>query len=246
MILLIVTFAVVLFYAEKYSLKHVLDRVTFCTSLDSGVVEPGESFSWSMTIRNGKRSMVPYLRVRELVPEGLVFADGSGKVGDKWCSWLVSTLYLGRYQNVVLTREVFLPKRGRYFFRGASVDAGDFLGIRSVTETYPELREIVIKPERCTLPELSEILGGYFGENSVRESLMEDPIEIIGFRDYTGREPFRAISWTQSARYSRLLVKQYENTIDFSCTVLLNSDCPKQKKSGTASGTVFFHCPQCM
>ncbi|MCD7812571.1 MAG: DUF58 domain-containing protein [Lachnospiraceae bacterium] len=229
MILLIAVFAVVLYFAEKYSLKHVLDQVTFCTSLDRVVVEPGEAFSWSITIRNGKRMMVPYLRLRELVPEGLVFTDGSGKVGDKWCSWLVSTLYLGRHQKVVLNREVSIPKRGRYFFRGVSVDAGDFLGLRSVTDTYPELREIVVKPQRCDLSEPGELLGGYLGENSVRNSLMEDPIQTAGFRDYTGREPFRAISWSQSARYNRLLVKQYENTAEFSCTVLLNTDCPRQE-----------------
>ncbi|MCC8101209.1 MAG: DUF58 domain-containing protein [Clostridiales bacterium] len=233
MILLIAVFAVVLYYAEKYSLKHVLDQVTFCTSLDKVVVEPGEVFSWSMTIRNGKRMMVPYLRLREHVPEELVFADGSGKVGEKWYSWLVSTLYLGRHQKVVLKREVSIPKRGRYFFHGASVDAGDFLGIRSVTDTYSEMHEIVVKPQRYPLSELTELLGGYLGENSVRKSLMEDPIEIIGFREYTGREPFRTISWTQSARYSRLLVKQYENTTEFSCTVLLNTDCSKQMNQGT-------------
>ncbi|MCD8014285.1 MAG: DUF58 domain-containing protein [Lachnospiraceae bacterium] len=224
MILLILAFAAILYVAEKYTLKHVLDKVSFETTLNRSVVEPGEAFSWAMTVRNGKRMLVPYLRLRENVPEGLLFADGSEAVGGKWYTWLISTLYLGRYQKVHMSREVKLEKRGRYFFQGASVDAGDFLGIRSVTQSYPELCEVVVKPKRLESLQLTELLGGYFGEHPVPKSLMDDPINIIGFRDYTGREPFRSISWTQSAKYGRLLVKQFEHTTEYSCTVLLNVD----------------------
>ncbi|MCD7955337.1 MAG: DUF58 domain-containing protein [Lachnospiraceae bacterium] len=229
MILLIAAFAVILYFVEKYSLKHVLDKVTFETAADKGVVEPEEAFSWSITIRNGKRMMVPYLRLRENIPEGLLFADGSGPVGSTRFSWLTSTLYLGRRQKVCLSRDVMLPKRGRYFFHGAFVEAGDFLGIRSVTENYPELKDVVVKPRRSDSPELAVLLGGYLGEHSVRKSLMEDPINTISFLDYTGREPMRSISWIQSARHNRLLVKQYDHTAEFSCTVLLNVDCPSSR-----------------
>ncbi len=225
MILLILAFAAVLYVAEKYTLKHVLDEVSFETALNRSVVEPEEAFSWAMTVRNGKRMLVPYLRLRENVPEGLLFADGSGPVSGKWYSWLISTIYLGRFQKVHMSREVMLMKRGRYFFQGASVDAGDFLGIRSVTQSHPEFCEIVVKPKRMDAFRLSELLGGYFGEHQIQKSLMDDPINITGFRDYTGREPFRSISWTQSAKSGRLLVKQFEHTTEYSCTVLLNVDC---------------------
>ncbi|MCD8019222.1 MAG: DUF58 domain-containing protein [Clostridiales bacterium] len=229
MILLILAFAAILYFAEKYSLKHVLDKVTFETAVDRGVVEPDETFSWSITIRNGKRMMVPYLRLRENIPEGLLFADGSGPVGSTRLSRLTSTLYLGRRQKVCLSRDVMFPRRGRYFFRGALVEAGDFLGIQSVTETYPELKDVVVKPRRWDSPELLELLGGYLGEHFVRKSLMEDPIDTISFRDYTGWEPLRSISWIQSAKHNRLLVKQYEHTAEFSCTVLLNVDCQNDR-----------------
>ncbi|MCD7745971.1 MAG: DUF58 domain-containing protein [Lachnospiraceae bacterium] len=229
MILLIVAFAIVLYFAEKYTLKHVLDEVSFETALNRSVVEPEEAFSWSMTVRNGKRMLVPYLRLRENIPEGLLFADGGGPVSGKWYSWLISTIYLGRFQKVHMSREVMLGRRGRYFFQGVSVDAGDFLGIRSVTQSYPEFCEIVVKPRRVESLQMSELLGGYFGEHQIQKSLMDDPINIIGFRDYTGREPFRSISWTQSAKYGRLLVKQFEHTTEYSCTVLLNVDCDEIK-----------------
>ena len=52
----------------------------------------------------------------------------------------------------------------------------------------------------------------------------------IGFREYTGREPFRSISWLQSAKAGRLMVRQYDSTADLSCTVLLNTDCENEER----------------
>lgn len=98
------------------------------------------------------------------------------------------------------------------------------MGFQTVLGLYPELREVVVKPEPCLHEKLSLLLGGYLGEFAVRKSLFEDPILTLGFREYTGREPFRSISWTQSARLGRLLVREQECTMDLSCSVLLNTE----------------------
>lgn len=224
MIIFLLVFAALLYWVEEYSMEHGLDRTSFRTETDQVLVEPGEIFLWTMTMTNEKRIMIPYLKVREQVPAGLYFAENGEPVEKNERSGLTSTLYLSGRQQVKFTREVALSTRGRHFFRGVSAEAGDFLGLKSITESYPELREVVVKPRPLGSVALRELLGGFLGERSVRKSLMEDPVITIGFRDYTGREPFRSISWTQSARHNRLLVKQYDCTADVSCTVLLNTD----------------------
>lgn len=67
---------------------------------------------------------------------------------------------------------------------------------------------------------------------------------IRGFREYTGREPLRSISWVQSARQSRFLVKEQENMTDLSCTILLDVECRDDGTGSRASGAVLFHGPQ--
>lgn len=229
MILFILIFGVILYVAEKYSMKHVLDQVTFATSLSRVLVEPGEEFLWTMEVKNVKRMMVPYLRLSEQVPRGLVFSETGDPVEKKDVSGLRTTLYLAGNQKTELSRKVKLAERGRYFFRGASVEAGDFLGYQTVLESYPEMEEVVVKPAPVSHGELSLLLGGYLGDFAVKNSLFEDPVLITGFREYTGREPFRAISWTQSAKHNRLLVKQQECMADLSCTVLLNTECSAEE-----------------
>ena len=76
MIFLLIVLGLLLYFAERYSMAHVLDGLTFETETDRILVEPGESFCWKFTISNSKRMMVPYLKVKELVPEGLVFEAG--------------------------------------------------------------------------------------------------------------------------------------------------------------------------
>ena len=104
------------------------------------------------------------------------------------------------------------------------MEAGDFLGLKTVSDTFPELAELVVKPRRMESVKLSELLGGFLGETSVDRSLWEDPVLTVGFRDYTGREPFRSIHWLQSAKCGRLVVRQYDHTLDQTCTVLFNTD----------------------
>ena len=78
---------------------------------------------------------------------------------------------------------------------------------------------------------------------------------IRGFREYTGREPLRSISWVQSARQSRFLVKEQENMTDLSCTILLDVECRDEEREAelleqcavrgmTISEVMLFHGPQ--
>ncbi len=146
MILFIIVLGIILFAVENYSMSHTLDQVELTTSLDKVLVEPEEEFFWTMTVKNGKRFLVPYLKIREQVPEGLVFSDTGESVEESGGMGLSSVLYLAARQKTELVRRVLLKKRGRYFFRGSLVEAGDFLGIRIRLESYPELTEMVVKP----------------------------------------------------------------------------------------------------
>jgi len=225
MILFLVILGLLFYLAERYSMDHVLDGLELETSLDRLLVEPGEEFSWTMTVENRKRLMVPYLKMREQVPHGICLEGMEGNKENIATQGLQTILYLSGNQKAELARKASFSKRGRYFFRGSSVEAGDFLGFQTVLASYTELKEIIVKPKPFPHGELELLLGGYLGEYAVKKSLFEDPILTLGFREYTGREPFRAISWTQSAKLGKLLVKEQECTTDLSCSVLLNTEC---------------------
>ena len=69
-------------------------------------------------------------------------------------------------------------------------------------------------PGRMQDERLEHVLSDIFGEISVRSFLHEDPFLVMGYRDYTGREPLRSISFLQSAKRNELTVKEYDHTRD--------------------------------
>ena len=212
-------------------MDHVLDGLDFATALDKTVVEPGEDFSWTMTINNRKHLMVPYLQMREQIPAGLVFSENGENVAAKSSGDHFRCFTLRDARRRSWSGESFLKKawkdissggvsaRGRGF-PGAPDRAGDVSGIKGDR----------VKPAPSGWEELPRLLGGYAGEYVVKRSLFEDPVLIRGFREYTGREPLRSISWVQSARQGRFLVKEQENMTDLSCTILLDVECRDEER----------------
>ncbi|MBR6321331.1 MAG: DUF58 domain-containing protein, partial [Lachnospiraceae bacterium] len=65
-----------------------------------------------------------------------------------------------------------------------------------------------------------EPLGGTNGDFSVQRFIHEDPTLIYGYRDYTGREPMKQISWKATARTGRLIVREQDHTLDRNAVVL--------------------------
>ena len=244
MIVFLGVLGLLVWLAEKYSMDHVLDGLDFATALDKTVVEPGEDFSWTMTINNRKRLMVPDLQMREQIPTGLVFSENGENVAAKSSGDHLSVLYLKGTPEDGVRAEGPFKKRGRYFFRGVSAEAGDFLGLQTALETYPELKEIVVKPAPSGWEELPRLLGGYAGEYVVKRSLFEDPVLIRGFKGIHGPGA-PAVHQLGPERQTEPVFGQGAGKYDGSflyhppgCGV------PGRGTGSRASGAVLFHGPQ--
>lgn len=228
MIILLVILLLVAGVAEVYSILYALRDVTYETYTSKISVDPGEEFEVVTVIENHKGLMVPFLRVQEVVPKDIQIQDADLEMySSKGYADLFTTMYLAPRQRVERRLTATMPARGRYFFQGASLQGGDFLGLSQAEDDYPVYQELVVLPARAEYLRLRDVLGGFLGERSAQRFIMEDPILTLGYREYTGREPQKAISWAQSAHTGRLMVKKYDFTTEVSCTVLLNVEYDK-------------------
>lgn len=219
---------------QSVTLRHSLDKVSYDLRTSNPTAECGESFLITTTLENKKRFPVMFLKVSENLPlEITVDTGGTGASchttrlgGEVKVARLTQTLYLMPRQRYSRRLSASLPKRGRYFFRGAMLTGGDLLGLKETSANINRLREMVVLPRRVDAGALKNAFGNYLGDVSVRRFILEDPILTVGFREYTGREPMKAISWPRSARDGRLMVKQYDYTQEMTATVILNVRCP--------------------
>lgn len=115
-----------------------------------------------------------------------------------------------------------LRRRGRHTVGQHYVETGDYLGLKTAVRTVEGEHGVI-----CTAPAWEDEpkfnpFGGLLGDVSVMRFIHEDPCLITGYRDYTGREPMKQISWNQTAKTGRLFVKQQDHTAEANVAVLVN------------------------
>ncbi|MBQ6450392.1 MAG: DUF58 domain-containing protein [Solobacterium sp.] len=223
---------------QQTILKHGLDDVSYDIRSDSRCVECDTPFKLITSVANNKLLPVFFLRLSELVPLQLNIAENEQNITRRIIGGTTShagaaieqVLYVMPRQRVTRELEVSLPKRGRYLLRGATLTGGDLLGITENSTRVNMAREIIVYPRRADIKPVEHAFGGYLGEVSVRRFIMPDPMEIVGFREYTGREPQRDISWKETLRRNRLMVKQYDFTAEQRASLILDiSDAEEEQ-----------------
>lgn len=208
--------------------SYALQSLAVHGRCDRALAEPGEPVTWSATVDNYSRLPIPFVRlVQDFPNEASAQADLSWK--EAYCrrsflSWYTEYRMTIRGRRSI-TRKVTVAfdRRGVYKIGTYRLSAGDLLGFRE-SRNHGEGQKIVVMPERSTQQTALDALGGFLGDVSVRRFILEDPILTVGFRDYTGREPLRSISWTRTAQSGTLQVKQYDHTAERHVVVLLNTE----------------------
>lgn len=211
---------------ERASLKDQLLYISYDCRPDRYQTEPGQPFTVVTTVTNKRRLPVFFLKLEEHLPAEIAI-EGEGlsiRREDDFLR-LSSTVFLMPKEALTRRMTASLPKRGRYLFRGSHIYVGDFLGLDERYTPFRLTREIVVYPAPAKERYYYQVIGSLFGEQSARRFLLEDPILSSGFREYTGREPQRYISWPQSLARGRLMVRQFDHTQDLSVSILLNTDC---------------------
>lgn len=223
----ILILAVVLLLAlQKFWAPYALASLRFKGSCDHILAEPGETVTWTATVENHSRLPVPFIRLVENFPnQTQVAADP--KWQERHCkmgiqSWSVEEkLSLLPLQSVEKSVRFTCARRGAYRVGSYRLAAGDLLGFREELVQGDGLN-VVVMPRKSEDQAALAALGGFLGDISVRRFILEDPVLTVGFRDYTGREPLKAVSWTRTATAGKLQVKQFDHTAEQNVMVLLN------------------------
>ncbi len=226
MLIFLVVLAAVAAALQYWSLLHGLDGVEHICQSAQPLVEPEQPFSLVTRVINRSRRFIPYIQIRQFLPAELTFVRR--QTLEPYRDGLVRrfSIYLAPRQVWQQQLEAVVPKRGRYLFPGATLYGGGFLGLNEVIEYSTQKQEIIALPKPWPGTALPLTLGGFLGDRSVDRFILEDPVLTLGFREYSGREPMKAISWTQSARAGQLMVKKYDYTLELTATVLLNIGTP--------------------
>ena len=223
---LLICSLIVIAVMERLSRRQELRRLYVTFSADMDLVEPGEIITLRYTVCNTGR--LPIL----CVGFGLQFSDAVNVCEEAaWSARHVTPSFSGPrvdYHFYLLPRRRFsgvvhlsMKRRGVFDLGQCYLETSDLLGLQPAVRTREIDVRVVCTAGRCPLEKL-QTLGGFLGNVSVRRFIHEDPTMLLGYRDYTGREPMKQISWFQTAKAGRLTVRVYDHTVDRNVTLVVN------------------------
>ncbi len=175
-------------------------RLSCHATVDRGKVFPGESVSLKIHVENGKLLPV-HFRMKPASGLALALVDPQALVGQAGgLLW---------FQSATFRFDFIAKRRGVHPIGLASFAAGDLLGFHPRDRVAQEPNRVVVFPR--LVPLRPHPLNGHdlFGKAGAAHA-MEDPVYILGTRDYQQWRPARYIHWKASARHLRLQEKVFQ------------------------------------
>ncbi|MBN2568383.1 MAG: DUF58 domain-containing protein [Deltaproteobacteria bacterium] len=179
-----------------------LSRIKCCASVDKERLFPGDILNLQVDVQNAKFLPV-WLRVTTSVKGSLSLYSGEGTfTGESGLLW---------YQKVTFYCALIARKRGIHRVGPPHVTVSDLFGFFPREKERMEDLDVIVYPQLYPLRSVELPRLDFFGIPGARNPV-EDPVYILGVRDYQNWRPARYIHWKASARHHHLQEKAFESS----------------------------------
>lgn len=201
-----------------------LRRVRVDLRLDQSTHEYGDMAMMEICLENRKLLPLPWLQVSLDITPTLTVPDyqvslqheaRKERMVDVWLCWPL--------QRVIRRYQIPCQARGLHILGPVQVISNDLFGWFEREQTYVLNGLLLVYPLRFPIEVLSPTLVHPLGEFSRSSFVYEDPLRIVGVRDYTPGDDPRRIHWKASARYGHLHSKIFEASATRRVLVLLDT-----------------------
>jgi uncharacterized protein (DUF58 family) len=127
------------------------------------------------------------------------------------------------YQRAHFEWELAAQRRGVHQIGPPHILTGDLFAFFSKEKKLEEFHQIIVYPRLVSLKSFSLPRRDFFGVPGAK-SPVQDPIYILGTRDYQHGQPAKYIHWKASARHHRLQEKIFEPTEQEKILIVVDVD----------------------
>jgi uncharacterized protein (DUF58 family) len=129
--------------------------------------------------------------------------------GDSSAAAVTAETALLWYQKTSFRWELTAQRRGIHIIGPLGITSGDLFGFFPREKEMAETIEVVVYPRLVTIPPLTVPRRDFFGIPGA-DSPVQDPVYILGTRDYQQGQPAKYIHWKATARHHQLQEKIFE------------------------------------
>ncbi|MCI0581226.1 MAG: DUF58 domain-containing protein [Chloroflexi bacterium] len=123
---------------------------------------------------------------------------------------LVNSLSLRWYERVTRHYRLRARRRGAWEFGPVQLSSGDIFGFSVKRESIVETQTVIVYPKTVPLTALALPDRHPFGDFKTPRRLIEDPLRLVGAREYLPGDSFRHIHWKATAHQRDLQTKVFE------------------------------------
>lgn len=187
-------------------------------------VLPGEEIELRLRLVNRKPLPLPWVQLDDEIPLRLspdILLDSSKTPGSGLLSKSAALLW---YAGVSWKHRVRCHRRGYYQLGPITVSSGDVFGFYPRSFTQPSIDHVIVYPRIFPISQLGMPTLHPVGEITAERRIFEDPVRVVGIRDYSPHDSLRHIHWKASARHQTLQVKVFEPTTTLEVAIFLAVD----------------------
>ena len=203
--------------------RYCLDRLEYNRSFSVRRAFCGKEIEYGIRLVNRKLLPLAWVSVDDEIPLELTLSGVELSPSHKPLRAVLSNLFaLGWYEAVSRRYRLQCNHRGYHSFGPATLRSGDIFGFTLRQEDLPCEDRLLIYPRVVPLAELGIPSRQLFGDLAIRRPIAQDPLRVIGVREYAAGDSLRRVHWMATARTGRLQVKQLESTTSRDLLIFLN------------------------
>ena len=191
-----------------------LSRIKCHSTIDKQKVFPGEKLTLRVRTENNK--FLPVWLQMNVPIDSPLHPSSSETTLTKESSLLW-------YQRAYFEWELAAQRRGVHQIGPPHILAGDLFAFFSKEKKLEKFHQIIVYPRLVPLRSLSASKRDFFGVPGAK-SPVQDPVYILGTRDYQHGQPAKYIHWKASARHHRLQEKIFEPTEQEKILIVVDVD----------------------
>jgi uncharacterized protein (DUF58 family) len=183
----------------------------------------GEENELKEVIVNNKALPLPMLHVKFDTSKSFVFENESNSnISDNYYRDDVFTV-MG-HQSVTRTLKFRCTKRGCYYMHDTNITSSDLFLHLTLTDRRENHAVIHVFPEKVNLDFFEIPFKTITGNFATQRTLVEDPFEFKGIREYQPYDGMKKINYKSSAKHNSLQVNTFFMTSSQEVHILLNLD----------------------
>lgn len=197
-------------------------QLYYKAELEKNEVFENEEIILTEEITNAKRLPLPFVKTEIVAPAFIDFGVKT-EVNKEGLCGIPSVFSLKGREKCRRVRKIRCFRRGMFEMGASTLYGCDLFGIGGFALNAAEGGvKLTVLPTPLEAEDFFPDNRQFFGEITVRRFICEDPFLVKGAREYTGREPMNAISWTATARAGKLMALNKDFTTAAKILILLN------------------------